>query len=129
MITKYIMSASAISLGLIGVVLSFFPQEISLELGLGDSMLIILILKILSAFYLGFAILNWISKDSIIGGIYGRPITFGNLLHYGVVTLSLVKIVFSIETNVFILAVLTIYYTLFAFGFAYIFTTTPSQVK
>jgi len=31
-------------------------------------------MQIIGSFYFAFAILNWMSKGSIIGGIYNRPI-------------------------------------------------------
>jgi len=31
---------------------------------------------------LGFSILNWMSKASLIGGIYNKPLLIGNLLHF-----------------------------------------------
>ena len=41
--------------------------------------------------YLGFAILNWMAKDDLIGGIYSRPVAMGNFLHFFTIAMALVK--------------------------------------
>lgn len=51
----------------------------------------ILLLQITGAMYLGFAILNWMARDVLIGGIYARPVALGNFLHFAVGTLTLWK--------------------------------------
>jgi hypothetical protein len=47
--------------------------------------------QILGALYLGFAIANWTAKDSVIGGIYGRALALGNLVHFLVGVLSIAR--------------------------------------
>lgn len=44
------------------------------------------------ALYLGFAILNWMAKDNAIGGIYSRPVAMGNLLHFFVMAMALLRL-------------------------------------
>jgi|TARA_R110002051_G_scaffold173271_2_gene243631 hypothetical protein len=46
----------------------------------------------MSALYLGFGILNRMAKGTIIGRIYNRPIAIGNLMHFEVGAIVLVKI-------------------------------------
>ena len=68
------MTLSAMILALIGISLILLPNEILdyLELSVSDTLE--LLMQIIGSFYFAFAILNWMSKGSIIGGIYNRPI-------------------------------------------------------
>jgi membrane protease YdiL (CAAX protease family) len=126
--TKLLMTASALLLGIIGVLLSFLPQEIANYLSIESNIITILFLQILSALYLGFGILNWMARGTLIGGIYNRPIALGNLMHFGVGAIALVKVFSSIHTYSEIIISLTIVYTIFALLFAYVFKTTPAKV-
>ena len=76
------MTLSAIILALIGISLIFLPKEILdyFELSVSDTLE--LLMQIIGSFYYAFAMLNWMSKGSIIGGIYNRPIAIANLTHY-----------------------------------------------
>jgi hypothetical protein len=74
---------------------------------------------------LGFGILNWMAKGTLIGGIYNRPIPIGNFMHFGVGAIALVKVVSKIETHSGIIISLTAVYVVFAVLFAYIFRTNP----
>jgi hypothetical protein len=127
--TKIIMTSSAIFLGVIGILLSFLPSEIITYLGVEPTIITTLFLKILSALYLGFGILNWMAKGSIIGGIYNRPIVIGNLMHFGVGAIALIKIVSHIETHSEIIISLTVLYVIFTILFTYIFKNNPATVK
>jgi hypothetical protein len=89
--TKLLMSVVAILQGAVGVLLSFLPQETAAYFHLEPLPLLVLLLQILGALYLGFAILNWVAKANLIGGIYSRPIAFGNFLHFAVAALALLK--------------------------------------
>jgi hypothetical protein len=127
--TKIIMTSSAIFLGVIGILLSFLPSEIITYLGVEPTIITTLFLKILSALYLGFGILNWMAKGSIIGGIYNRPIVIGNLMHFGVGAIALIKIVSHIEIHSEIIISLTLLYVIFTILFTYIFKNNPATVK
>jgi hypothetical protein len=127
--TKIVMTSSAIFLGVIGILLSFLPSEIITYLGVEPTIITTLFLKILSALYLGFGILNWMAKGSIIGGIYNRPIVIGNLMHFGVGAIALIKIVSHIEIHSEIIISLTVLYVIFTILFTYIFKNNPATVK
>jgi hypothetical protein len=47
--------------------------------------------QLLGAAWLGVAALNWLQRGARLGGIYGRPIVFANLLLYFVSALSLLR--------------------------------------
>ncbi|MFT7331723.1 MAG: hypothetical protein ACI848_001805 [Roseivirga sp.] len=127
--TKIVMTSCAIFLGVIGILLSFLPSEIITYLGVEPTIITTLFLKILSALYLGFGILNWMAKGSIIGGIYNRPIVIGNLMHFGVGAIALIKIVSHIEIHSEIIISLTLLYVIFTILFTYIFKNNPATVK
>ena len=79
--TKSLMTLSAIILALIGISLIFLPKEILdyFELSVSDTLE--LLMQIIGSLYFAFAMLNWMSKGSIIGGIYNRPIAIANWTH------------------------------------------------
>ena len=127
--TKIVMTLSALFLAIIGVFLSFLPNEIMEYLNLEPNITTILFMNMLSALYLGFGILNWMAKGSIIGGIYNRPIAIGNLMHFGVGAIALIKIISNIEIHSKVMISLTVIYVIFALLFAYVFNNNPAKVQ
>ena len=87
--TKSLMILSAMTLALIGISLIFLPNEILDYLELSVSETLQLLMQIIGSLYFALAILNWMSKGSLIGGIYGRPIAMANLTHFVVARLVL----------------------------------------
>ena len=124
--TKLLMTSSALFCAIIGILLSFLPNEIAEYLSVEPTIITILFLKILSALYLGFGILNWMAKGTLIGGIYNRPIAIGNLMHFGVGAIALVKVISNIQSHSEIIIFLTVFYVIFALLFAYVFKTNPT---
>jgi Fe2+ transport system protein B len=88
-----------------------------------------LFFNILSALYLGFGILNWMAKGTLIGGIYNKPIAIGNLMHFGVGAIALIKVVSNNQTHPEIIISLTVVYVVFAILFAYIFLVNPTKTE
>jgi hypothetical protein len=82
---------SALFMGVLGAAASFLPQEIATRFGVQADTHAFLLLQIVGALYLGFAILNWMAKDVLMGGIYSRPSALGNFLHFAVVSIVLLK--------------------------------------
>ena len=124
--TKLLMTSSALFCGIIGILLLFLPNEIAEYLNVEPTIITILFLKILSALYLGFGILNWTVKGSLIGGIYNRPIALGNLLHFVVGSIELVKVISNIQTHKEIIIFLTALYIIFGVLFAYVLKNNPT---
>ena len=124
--TRTLMIISAIFLAVNGFGFTFFPNEIAGLLINDDNYIFILILQILGALYLGFSILNWMSKSSLIGGIYSKPLLMGNLLHFFTASMALIKLAFKVETNLQLIFSYTIIYSLFTLSFGYVFFTNPS---
>lgn len=124
--TKLLMTSSALFCGIIGILLLFLPNEIAEYLNVEPTIITILFLKILSALYLGFGILNWTVKGSLIGGIYNRPIALGNLLHFVVGSIELVKVISNIQIHREIIIFLTALYIIFGVLFAYVLKNNPT---
>ncbi len=127
--TKLLLSASAIYLGIIGVGLSFFPAEVLNILHLKINQTAALLMQLLGALYLGFGMLNWMAKGSIIGGIYNKPLVTGNLMHFAIGAITLLKVAFNLKASKEILIPLTVIYTLFAMGYLVVFTRNPKVVN
>lgn len=121
------MTASAFFLGIIGVGLTFMPLEIGGYLSTDISQISVLTLQLLGAVYVGFAMLNWMTRNNPIGGIYGKPLLIGNLVHFLVSSLALIKIVGSVKNHFEIMLAFTIIYSLFTLGFIFAFRTNPKQ--
>ena len=127
--TKIVMTSSALFYAIIGIILSFLPNEIADYLNVEYNIITILFLNIMSALYLGFGILNWMAKGTLIGGIYNKPIAIGNLMQFGVGAIALVKVVSNIQTQSKIVISLTVVYVIFAILFVYIFRTNPTKTE
>ena len=115
--TKSLMTLSAIILGLIGISLIFFPKEILIYFELIVSDTLELLMQIMGSFYFAFAMLNWMSKGIIIGGIYNRPIAIANLTHFVIAGLALIKGIFSNPSLSYIIWLIGILYSIFAILF------------
>lgn len=124
--TKLIMTTSAALLAVAGISLSFFPNEISNYIGLGVTKTPQLVIQALGALYFGFAMLNWMAKGSLIGGIYAKPLVVANLSHFMIGGLSLIKGVINIPNPPYQLVILTGVYMIFAAIFGVLFTRNPS---
>ena len=72
--------------------------------------------------------MNWMAKDSIIGGIYNKPIAIGNLMHFGVGAITLLKVVFGMQDHLAVIISLTIVYSILALSFTYVFMNNPSTI-
>ncbi|MFC4212131.1 hypothetical protein ACFOWA_13105 [Pedobacter lithocola] len=114
--TKYLMMSSSIFLGLVGVTCAFAPDEILKYVGLADIELLAIMIEMLGALFLGFAILNWTAKSNLIGGIYSKPVSLGNFVHFIVGAITLAKYFLKHLESTFVLMPLTIY-TIFAIAF------------
>lgn len=97
--TKILMSASSLFLAFLGLFASFLPQEILARLGAPADAALPLLVQIGGALYVGFAMVNWMAKGSLIGGIYSRPVAMGNLAHFGIGAIVLVKGLLAGQTD------------------------------
>jgi len=125
--TKLIMTASAILLAVVGISLSFFPNEIAKYIGLESTKTAQLVMQALGALYFGFAMLNWMAKGSIIGGIYNKPLVVANLSHFMIGGLALIKGLISISNPSYQLVILTAIYIIFGILFGILFVRHPAD--
>ena len=126
--TKLLMTISALTMGVAGIALSFLPHELFNYLSsTTGTILDSLILQVLGALYFAFAMVNWTAKANLIGGIYARPIAIGNLTHFTVGALALIKGYFS--NHEMVILTLSVIYTVFAILFAIVFFTHPVKDK
>ena len=118
------MAASALVMAILGLIASFLPQEVLAQAGEQSTGLLPFVVQIIGALYLGFAMMNWMAKDSLLGGIYNRPVAMGNFLHFTVGALALGKgaVAMSFTTP---LVASSILYAIFAIAFAAVFFTSP----
>ena len=113
------MKTSSLVLGLAGLAASFAPSELLAALRSPVAEPLPVLIQLLGSMYFAFAITNWTAKDNMIGGIYSRPLSLGNLTHFVVGTLALAKQQFSKDISVPLLAVLIVY-TILAICFAWL---------
>jgi hypothetical protein len=123
--TKIIMSISSIFLAVLGLLALFLPKEIMASLNSSDMGNSPLIVSILGAAYLGFAFLNWNSRSITIGGIYAKPLSLGNFVHFAISFITIIKI--SLNSDSILLWTLTLFYGFLAFSFGKITFTHPKS--
>ena len=117
--TKILMVTSSIALGVAGIAASFAPSELLRALGSPTVEPLPVLIQLLGAMYIAFAITNWTAKDNIIGGIYARPLSLGNCVHFIVGSLALVKQQLSHGVSMPLIVALIVY-TIFAICFAWL---------
>jgi len=86
--TKLIMILSAAVLGITGMTLTFMPAEILAYAHILAAKPLQFVLQAAGALYIGFAMLNWMSKGAVIGGIYNKPIALANFTHFFMVSMA-----------------------------------------
>lgn len=113
------MSASALFMALLGLGVSFFPEEILSYFGAPPEGAGVMLAKLAGALYVGFAILNWMARNNLIGGIYSRPVALGNFTHFLMAAMVLLRqLIATSHTAVF--AIGTAAFAIFAGCFGYV---------
>jgi hypothetical protein len=117
--TRILMAASSLALGLAGLAASFAPAELLRVVGSSTAEPLPVLAQLLGGAYLAFAVANWTAKDSLIGGIYARPLSLGNCVHFVTGALALAKQQLSHGVSAPLLIAL-VAYTVFAVGFGWL---------
>ena len=117
--TKYLMVSSSMFLGFLGLLSLFVPEELLKILSLPFTSPLPVLIQLLGALYLSFALMNWTAKDNIIGGVYLRPISIANFSHFMIGALTLLNNQFSNGANLYLLS-LSIVYAVFAIIFTWL---------
>jgi len=105
--------------------LVFAPDEVLRALGEDPSPLAALVAQLAGAALFGFAMLDWMSRGSLIGGIYGRPLVVANLAHAFIAAIALGRHALDQPIGPAILVALAVYAAL-AIGFGYKLFATPA---
>lgn len=117
--TKILMTASAGFMGLLGLGALLFSRELLSAFGARPEGFAVALIAVAGTLYLGFAMLNWMARETLIGGIYSRPVAIGNFTHFLAGTIVLAKQIVA-TTAPILLGVVTAVYALFAAGFGYV---------
>ena len=119
------MATSAGFMAIAGVAGSFLPEATLRFTGSEPDTPTVILVQVTAALYMGFALLNWMARGSVIGGIYGRPFIMGNLLHFAVVAALLIKA--SIVHQEIGVVLIAIAYSILAGWFGLVFFTHPGN--
>jgi hypothetical protein len=90
MTSTHLSSVSALLLLLGGVLLLFAPGTVVLAVGTEVPASALWLAQLIGAGWLALAALNWLSRSSVLGGIYGRPVVAANLALYFISALVLI---------------------------------------
>jgi hypothetical protein len=82
---------SAAWLLILALAVSFAGVDLLVAMGMAVTPAATPLLKLLGAALLGFAMMNWMAKGTMIGGIYARPLAAGNFIYFAVASLSSLK--------------------------------------
>ena len=122
--TKLLMASSSLVMGVLGISFSFLPQELLSYVEVSSNGIAPLFLQVAGALYIAFAMINWMTRTAVIGGIYNRPIAMCNFLHFSIGALALVKGLRAVPISA-VLLVASIVYSLFAILFAIVLFRHP----
>jgi len=123
--SKIVLGSSAIILAASGLALTFFPDVLAENINLPDDASVKLLIQTIGAMYFGFAMLNWMSRRSLIGGIYNRPIAIANMTHFMMVGIALTKLMLNKALPQSFWLV-TLIYLVYALIFGWLLFTTPN---
>jgi hypothetical protein len=107
--TKILMTSSSLILGLAGMFALFMPDVLLSTQGTTATGAMSVLVQLIGVLYFSFALMNLTARDSVIGGIYARPVSLANFGHFFAGTLLLLKYQLSNEMNLSILAALVVY--------------------
>jgi len=121
--SRWLLTFSAAVLGALGIAASFAPQELLGLLGAPPATAAVLSVQLLGAAWLALAMLDWMSRGSVIGGIYGRPLVVTNLTCFAISTIVVAKLLMQAPDAT--LAVLLCAFALPALGFGWCLFNPP----
>ena len=107
--TKLLMTLSSLALALAGIFALFTPDVLLGMFGAPISDPLSALIQLMGALYFSMAMMNWTAKDSAIGGIYARPVSLANFVHFFIGTLLLAKVELSSGFNLSSTLLLVVY--------------------
>ena len=123
--TRLLMMSSALFLAALGLVTSYMPDKVLETHGTVPDNATLLLIQMMGATYLGFALLNWMARGVLIGGIYARPLALGNFLHFAMVAVMLTRA--AITHGAIQLATSAFVFGVFAIWFGVVLFTHPGK--
>lgn len=123
------MASAAVFLAIIGLCLTFFATGIADYFLLSPTIIFPLFIQISGALYFAFAMLNWMAKGNVIGGIYNRPIAIANFAHFLIGGLALIKSLMKHPELPGAIWTVTGFYIVFALLFGRVFFRSPVSKK
>lgn len=124
--TRTLMTLSAAVMAVLGIGITFLPQELLAHVGVRSEGAPVLLMQMLGALYLGFAALNWMNRGSHLGGVYGRPITLANFVAFAVAAVALLKGAIALRFPLEVTAMAAIY-SVFGVWFGLVLFTHPAS--
>lgn len=124
--TKIVMTLSSVTLGTAGILLTFMPEILLSQLSIEPNKPVLFLMQILGALYFAFGMLNWMTKTSLIGGIYNRPIAVANFTHFFIAGLALTKGLISNPNSSYIIWTAGVIYFVFGILFGIIVYRHPA---
>lgn len=101
----------------LGLLFTFSAQETLATAGLSVQGAALFPYQIIGALYVGFALINWMGKSNLIGGVFGRPIALGNLAHFFIAGMAIAKTAAGGASALWLAAIV---YLAFASAFAFV---------
>lgn len=92
MISSTITRVNALVLLVAGALLLFAPDQVLPSVVAGYPPTGFWLGQLFAAACLGLAALNWLQRNAVLGGIYGRPVVFANFVFYFVGAMSLLRL-------------------------------------
>jgi hypothetical protein len=81
-LTSLAMGASALALLAHGIALLFAPDIVFRFFDVAAGPVGPAAAQLLGAALMGFGLMSWAGRNLVLGGIYGRPLVYGNFAHY-----------------------------------------------
>lgn len=116
--------ASAVLYFAASLPLLFAPDEMLRFAGTPPSTLNSAFLQVIGSALFGSAMLNWMNRHGVFGGIYGRPVVIANFTHSATAALLLGKIAIRVPFSPPLVAAVVLYGVL-AVAFGYKLFTAP----
>jgi hypothetical protein len=127
--TRLLMISSAAVLCAVGLATSFMPVEVLAVAGVAPAGVTAAVLvQLLGAFAFASAMLNWMGRENLIGGIYSRPVAVSNAVQFSTGALALAKAIQSGTHDALVIIVCAVW-SIFAVAFLLILFRHPAPPK
>ena len=123
--SKYLLIATTVFFGLLGIVLIFLPDELLVYYEIENHPMLALLCQLAGAIHFAIAMLNWMNKEKVIGGIYNRPLAVTNFTYLFIAGISAFKYVMGVGEITSLVGVLTAIYLLLGLLYLRLLFTHP----